>query len=120
MMRYRWAWAWALQIAEALAVGLLASLANGAGAVAYAAAVWGLVPLSGMVISCRAVGRGLNNYLAWIAPAGGLFAAHFLVWGFSPPAGAGLLTALLSLIGAAAGEVLRRRKKPVKHDRKRR
>ncbi len=109
-MKHGWAWAWALQVAEALAAGFLTSLAFGAGALLYGAAMWGLMPLIGLVTACRAVGRGLNNYLAWLAPAACLYLAHFLVWGFSPPAGAGLLTALLSLAGAAAGEVLNQRR----------
>ncbi|MBQ8111236.1 MAG: hypothetical protein IJ124_13855 [Clostridia bacterium] len=108
-MKHRWLMAWALQIIEMLAAGLLASLAYGAGAGLYAAALWGLVPLAGLLTACRAVRRGLNNYLAWIAPAGCLYAAHFLLWGFSPAAGAALVTAFLSLVGAAAGEVLNQR-----------
>ena len=110
-MKHGWAWAWALQAVEALAAGFLASLAYGAGAVLYGAALWGLVPLAGLLTACRAVGRGLNNYLAWLAPPACLYLAHLLVWGFSPPAGAGLLTALMSLVGAASGEVLNQRRR---------
>jgi len=108
-MKHRWLWAWVLQIVEMLAAGLLASAAYGVSAPLYGVALWGLVPLAGLLTACRAVRRGLNNYLAWLAPAGCLFAAHLLLWGFSPSAGAGLLTALTSLVGAAAGEVLNQR-----------
>ena len=114
-MKHGWAWAWALQIAEALAAGFLASLAYGAGAFLYGAALWGLMSLTGLLTACRAVNRGLNNYLAWLAPAACLYLAHYLIWGFSPPAGAGLLTALLSLVGAAAGEVLNQRRDKRRH-----
>ena len=62
-------------------------------------------------------GPGLNNYLAWLAPAACLFAAHFALWGYSPNPGAGLLTALLSLVGAAAGQVLKERGGKRKHTR---
>lgn len=110
-MKHRWIWAWAVQFAESLAAGLLASLAYGASAVLYGILLWGAVPMIGLLTACRAVRRGLNNYLAWLAPAPCLFAAHYLLWGFSPAAGAGLLTALFALIGAAAGEVLNQRER---------
>ena len=108
-MKHRWLFAWALQIGGMLIAGLLASLTYGAGALFYGVALWAIVPLAGLATACLAVRMSLNNYLAWLAPAPCLYAAHYLLWGFSPPAGAGLLTALLSLVGAAAGEVLNRR-----------
>ena len=118
-MKHRWIWAWALQIAEMAAVCLLAALAGGAGGPLRGALLWGVVPLAGLLTACRAVGRGLNNYLAWIAPAPCLFAANYLIWGYSPPAGPALLTAFMSLVGAAAGEVLRQRNGEDKHRRTR-
>ena len=110
-MKHRWLWAWAIQFAEATAAGLLAALAFGWSAILYGVLLWGGVPLAGLLSACRAVRRGLNNYLAWIAPAPCLYAANFLLWGYSPPAGPALLTALLSLVGAAAGQVLSQRRK---------
>ena len=77
----------------------------------------GSMDLAGLLTACRAVSRGLNNYLAWLAPAACLFAAHFALWGYSPNPGAGLLTALLSLVGAAAGQVLKERGGKRKHTR---
>lgn len=100
-----------LQIAESLAAGLLAALAVLAGPVPCGVMLWGVAPLAGLFTACRAVRRGLNNYCAWIAPAACLFLAHWLLWGYAPPAGAALLTAFTSLIGAAAGEVLSQREK---------
>ncbi len=115
-MKHRWALAWGIQVLEMLAAGLLAALSYGAGAGLYAVLLWGGVPLAGLFTACRAVRRGLNNYLAWLAPAPCLFGAHYLLWGFSPNPGAGLLTAFLSLVGAAAGEVLNQREK-ARHQR---
>ena len=106
-MKHRWIRAWALQIIEMLAVGLLTALSEEAGALPRGAMLWGVAPLAGMLTACRAVRRGLNNYLAWIAPAPCLFAMNYLLWGFSPPVGPTLLAAFTSLVGAAAGEVLR-------------
>ena len=105
-MKHRWIWAWAIQVAESLAAGFAAALSLGWGAVPYGVLLWGGVPLAGLLSSCRAVRRGLNNYLAWLAPAPCLCAAHGLVWGFAPGPGAALLAAFTSLVGAAAGQVL--------------
>lgn len=109
-MKHKWLAAWLIQIAEMLAVCLVQALAHGVGAGLYAALLWVAVPLAGLLTSCRAVQRGLLNYAAWIAPPACLFAAHYAVWRYSPAPGAGVLTAFASLVGAAAGEVLRLRK----------
>ena len=109
-MKHRWIAAWLIQIAEMLAVCLVQALAHGANAWLYAALLWVAVPLTGLLTACQAVRRGLLNYAAWIAPPACLFAVHYAVWRFSPAPGAGVLTAFTSLVGAAAGEVLRLRK----------
>lgn len=108
-MKHGWMIAWAIQAAESLAAGLLAALLQGAGPLPGGIALWGIAPLAGLFSACRAVRRGLNNYLAWLAPAPCLFAANYLIWGYSPPAGPALATALAALVGAAAGEVLNQR-----------
>lgn len=110
-MKHRWIWAWAIQAAQMLAVGFIAALSQGLGAIPHGIALWALMPAAGLLTACRAVLRGLNNYLAWIAPAPCLYAANVLLWGYSPPAGPALLTALFSLVGAAAGQVLLQRRK---------
>ena len=104
-MKRRWIWALGLQILEMLAACALQALSYGVHPALYGALLWAGVPLAGLLTACAAVRRGLNNYAAWIAPPACLFAAHFALWDFSPSAGAALLTALTSLVGAAAGEV---------------
>lgn len=108
-MKRSWWIAWGIQILEMLAAGLIASLSFAVHPALYAALLWAGMPLAGLFASCRAVRRGLNNYLAWLAPAPCLYAAHYALWGFSPAAGAGLLTAFFALVGAAAGQVLNQR-----------
>ncbi len=110
-MKHRWIGAWALQIIEMLAVCLLAALSEETSALLRGLMLWAVVPLAGLLTACRAVGRGLNNYLAWIAPAVCLYGANRLLWGYAPPAGPALLTAFTSLVGAAAGQVLLQRGK---------
>ena len=62
----------------------------------------------------------LNNYLAWSPPAPILYGANLLIWGYAPPAGPALLTALTSLVGAAAGQILLQRRVGGTHTRQRR
>ena len=119
-MKHRWLRALALQIAQMLVVCLLAALAEGAGPLPRAVMLWGVVPLAGFFTACRAVKGGLNNYLAWIAPAPCLYGVNRLVWGYAPPPGPSLLTALLSLAGAAAGQVMLQRDEGKNHSRRRR
>lgn len=106
-----WPVAWAIQIAEMLAASALASLSLGLHPMAYSLSLWLLMPILGAFSSCAAVRRGLLNYAAWIAPPACLCAVHTAIWGYLPPAGAMLLCAFISLIGAAAGEVLVQQKK---------
>ncbi len=115
-MKHRWLWAWLIQIGQMLAICLVQALSRGIGEALYAALLWAAVPLAGLLTACGAVRRGLLNYAAWLAPPACLFGVHYAVWGFSPPAGAGMLTAFLSLVGAAAGEVVVRRNRRNKNN----
>ena len=108
--RRRWWLAWLMQILVMGAVSLLTAAAYGTGIV-YTLLLWMAVPLAGAATALRAVRRGLLNYAAWIAPPACLYLAHAALWGYSPSAGAALLCAFVSLVGAAAGEVL------AQHDR---
>ena len=108
-MRHKWILAWAIQIAEMASVCLIQALLLNVSGPWYTLALWIGVPLAGMLTACRAVRRGLLNYAAWLAPPACLFLVHFLVWYYSPSAGAALLTAFTALVGAAAGEVLNQR-----------
>ena len=67
---------------------------------------WGLMPLLGAVSAYFATRHGVNNYLAWLAPPLCAYLAHYIVTTYAPSdAGPTLLTAFLSIIGAAAGHV---------------
>ena len=103
--RLRWLRAWALQIAAMLAAGLMAAISAGAGRLVYGALLWIALPLAGALTAWAAVRGGLWNYAAWIAPPACMYAAHYALWRFAPPAGPALLCAFVSLVGAAAGEV---------------
>ena len=60
-MKHRWVWAWALQIAEMMAVGLIAAFTQGVNPVLHGAMLWGVAPAAGLVTACRAVLRGLTT-----------------------------------------------------------
>lgn len=106
-----WAAAWLIQILEALGIGLIASALYALGGPIYGIALWAVVPLLDAVTAYRAVRRGLLNYLGWIAPPACLYAAHYALWRYAPSAGAALACAFVSLVGAAAGEVMNQREK---------
>ena len=74
--------------------------------------LWIAVPAAGAITACQAVKKGVNPYLAWIfPPVSATFAGLIASMGYTPSAGAMLLCALVSLIGAAAGDVLTRPRK---------
>ena len=107
----------AVQAAIMGGVSLTACLSEGGPTWLGAAMLYVVLPLAGGFTACRAVGRGLSNYLAWIVPPVALYAVHLLLWGYVPPVAPALLTAFISVIGAAAGEVMRQQGKPPRgHD----
>ena len=109
-MRKRWRWpvAWLVQILEMLAAGALTALAVPFGAVIRNICAWGLMPLLGLLSACSATRRGLLNYAALPAPPVCMALTHWLIWSYMPDPGPVLVCALAALVGAAAGEVLKR------------
>ena len=103
-----WPLIWLIQAVAALALGALAALSALLGGFIHGAFLWALMPLGGAAAACVATLRGLNNYLAWLAPPLMEIAASMLIWGYSPEAGPVFLCGFLSLVGAAAGEVCKR------------
>ena len=109
-LKKSWLKAIIIQILACLAAGLLVSLAVGLPPLLSGLAWWLFMPLAGALSAFQAVRRGLLNYAAWIAPPACLYAAHFLLWRYAPPAGPVLFCAFIALVGAAAGEVYMQRK----------
>ena len=105
---WRWWLVWLMQAAAMLALGALAALSLWLGGIVHGAFLWAIVPLCGMASGYIAVRRGLNNYLAWLAPPLMEALANLLVWGYPPAVGPVFLCGFLSLVGAAAGEVRNR------------
>ncbi len=68
--------------------------------------LWILPCTIGAWTSCRLAHLGLNSYAAWIVPPVIHTALPWLVIGYPPHAGSAALCALISLVGAAAGDVL--------------
>ena len=106
--RISWPLIWLIQAAAMLALGMLAAFSTLLGVLAHGAFLWALMPLGGMAAGFFATRKGLNNYLAWLAPPLMEIAASLLIWGYSPSVGPVFLCGFLSLVGAAAGEVYKR------------
>ncbi len=83
----------------------------------YGVLIWLVLPIIGALSSCVCTVKGVNAFIAWIMPPLGATAAGFLAsLGFSPDAGPIFLLAFVSLVGAAAGDVLmKQRAKGGKH-----
>ena len=107
----RWLWVWLVQIAAMALLSLLACLSFFLGGEFYGLCLWLLLPLAGAVSSYLATVKGLLNYAAWLAPAIVLVAVHALLYGYAPHLGPVFLLAFVSLVGAAAGEVVKRGRK---------
>ena len=91
-----------------MGISLLSAASLLAGGGIYKVFLWGILPVAGCICAYRATVAGLLNYAAWIAPPIAMVAANVLLWGFSPNPGPICLCAFVSLVGAAAGEVLKR------------
>ena len=65
---------------------------------------WILLPLLGAFTAFRLTVKGINPYLNWLLPAIGHTLGAYTVSAFLPGAGAVLLTAFVSLIGAACAD----------------
>ena len=108
LKRLRWLWIWLIQIAAMALLSLLASLSFFVSGALYGVCMWVLLPLAGAAASYLATVKGLLNYAAWLAPAIVLLAVHVLLYGYAPHLGQLFLLGFVSLVGAAAGEVVKR------------
>lgn len=112
----------AISLLTILLLLLSFSIAASDGGVVYDLVMWFVVPLCSFFASLGAVRGGLNAYAAWIAPPIGQTVAQLLLTGFFPSSpGMPMITLLLSVIGAATGdEITRRRSQRSQKARKRR
>lgn len=111
MKKWKWLAVWLAQFAGMLAAGAMTALMDMLPPVVYGLMAWAGMPVLGMLSACWATRRGLLNYAAWIAPPVCMWLTYYLIWNYSPQPGPALLCAFLSLVGAAAGEVLKQQKK---------
>lgn len=109
MKRWKWLLTWLAQWAAMFAAGLAVAAVDLLSPAVYGALSWAGLPLLGAASAYRATRRGLLNYAAWIAPPVCAGASHWLLYGYPPEAAPVLLCALVSLVGAAAGEVQNQR-----------
>lgn len=111
MKKWKWPVAWLVQFVEMFAAGAIVALTDMLPPVIYGVMAWAVMPVLGLLSACRTTQRGLLNYAAWIAPPACMWLSYYLIWSYSPNPGPALLCAFLSLVGAAAGEVLNQKRK---------
>ena len=100
-----WRKAILIELLASLAAGIVTALTAVLGGTLSTVLAYALGIVSGLLLSYRAVRRGLNNYAAWFLPAVMTALTHFLIWTYAPEMGPVLLCALAGVIGAAAGQV---------------
>lgn len=108
MKRWKWPVVWLVQMVLMLLAGAAFAPTEMLGAMGSGLVQWVVLPLLGAVSAYRATRRGLLNYVAWLAPPVCMAAGYCLVWSYLPEPGPVLLCAFVSLVGAAAGEVMNR------------
>ena len=93
-------------VAAVTALAVMALLADPAAAgPLYAALMWGAAPLTGAVTAFFMVRLGVNAFAAFWLPPVVTTAVHWLIAGLPPLSfGMTLTAAVVSIVGAAAGE----------------
>lgn len=107
--RIIWPVVLAIQAAAVLAVSYGTYQLLWLSPVLYEIGAWALIPLLGALSAYVATVRGLLNYVAWVVPPIMAVLGHELAFFYPPGAGPVFLCAVLSVVGAATGEVVKRR-----------
>lgn len=110
-MHASWLLVLVLQSIATLAADLLLSLSIWLGGFLHALCLWAITPVLGFLSACIATRKGLLNYISLLIPPLAQMAAELILWGYLPQPGPVFLCGLISLIGAATGEVLKRESK---------
>lgn len=78
----------------------------------YGVCIWSVLPLISAVGAYLITVKGVNNYLAWIAPpAAGIVAYYFTFFYMPDSAGQIFVCAIAAIVGAAAGDVKKKNKR---------
>ena len=120
--RFSWLWAWLIQIfgfliLNSLVINVAPYLGPAMGAV-YWGYMWVAVPVLGLLSSYWATRRGLLNYLSWVAPPSCHWVCPMIWMGYPPDAMCVVICSLVSLVGAAAGEVMNQREESASREEK--
>lgn len=105
----KWLWILLIQASSLLLLSILLEQSYYFSIVLHQICTWLIFPAAALLSACLATRRGLLNYVAWLIPPAMQFLGYFICWPYSIRPGPVFLCAFLSLIGAAAGEVLKRR-----------
>lgn len=107
----KWLWILLIQIVSMFTFSMLVSLSIWLGALLHGICLWLIMPAAGFISSHYATRKGLLNYIAWLIPPTAQVFANLLLWGYSPSIAPVFFCGFVSLVGAAAGEVIKRRHK---------
>ena len=105
----KWLWILLIQAASMLLLSLAMEQSYYLSIVFHGICTWALFPIAGMFSACFATRKGLLNYAAWIVPPAMQFLGYMICWPYFIKPGPVFLCGFIALIGAAAGEVLKKR-----------
>ena len=107
----KWLWILLIQFISMLLLSLALEQTYYLNITLHSVCTWVVYPVAGLFSACLATRKGLLNYAAWLVPPAMQFLGYYICWPYSIKPGPVFLCAFISLIGAAAGEVLKRRDK---------
>lgn len=116
--KLKWPLIWLLQFAAMLLASAPTALSLWLGGTVHGLMSWLFMPAAGFISALIATRAGLLNYAAWIAPPAMMFLDHWIFWAYSPKVGPVFFCAFISLVGAAAGEVLKQQTKENMHGKR--
>ena len=105
--RLKWYGVLLLQVILTLAAFLLLDLSLLIGGFVYGMCRWVFMPLCGLLSACISTRAGFINYLAFLVPPLASLLSSLILWGYLPQPAPVFVCGFVSLVGAAAGEVLK-------------
>ena len=105
----KWLWILLIQLSSMLLLSLALERSYYLSIPLHSVCAWAVYPIAALFSACMATRKGLLSYAAWFVPPAMQFLGYYISWPYFIKPGPVFLCGFISLIGAAAGEVLKKR-----------